>query len=99
MEHRHISQSEHVRKRLPSRCHVYLVVQLLGRGNVLQRELRRRRSGNDAKALTEQYNGTSWSIVTSANPGTNQNNILTGVMCTSSSNCWAVGYYCDNTGN
>jgi len=49
------------------------------------------------QTLIEQYNGTSWSTVTSANSSTSQDNYLTSVACTSSSNCWAVGYYCNGS--
>ncbi len=45
------------------------------------------------QTLTEQWDGTAWVIVPSANAGTAQNNQLTGVTCSSASDCWAVGYY------
>ena len=41
--------------------------------------------------LTEHWNGTAWSIVTS--PNASQGNVLSGVTCTSASDCWAVGEY------
>src|SRR5258708_34226037 len=34
-----------------------------------------------------------WSIVSSPNPNTTQYNDLYGVTCVSASECWAVGYY------
>lgn len=34
---------------------------------------------------------TSWAVVTSTNPGTNSN-VLRGVACPDSTDCWAVGY-------
>lgn len=42
--------------------------------------------------LIEHWNGTSWSIVPAPNSGPNESNYLLGVTCTSSSQCWAVGY-------
>ncbi len=41
--------------------------------------------------LAEHWNGTTWSVVSSPNQGTNSN-YLYGVSCTASANCWAVGY-------
>jgi len=46
-----------------------------------------------SQTLIEQWNGSSWAIVTSANTLIPQNNYLYGVTCTSGSNCWATGYY------
>ena len=42
--------------------------------------------------LTEHWNGTSWSIVSSPNPSTTANDLY-GVGGSSSSDVWAVGYY------
>ncbi len=53
---------------------------------------------SEAQTLIEQYNGTSWSAVTSADAGTNTYNTLQSVTCDASSDCWAVGYYL-NSGN
>ncbi len=39
----------------------------------------------------------SWSIVTSPNTSTTQNNLL-GVTCVSASNCWTVGFYVASSG-
>jgi hypothetical protein len=47
-----------------------------------------------SQSLIEHWNGTAWSIVTS--PNTTQDNVLSGVTCTSASDCWAVGDYGDN---
>jgi RHS repeat-associated protein len=47
-------------------------------------------SGID-QTLIEQYDGTSWSVAASPNQGTSQSNVLVGLTCVSSSNCWAVG--------
>jgi hypothetical protein len=41
--------------------------------------------------LILRWNGVNWSIAPSANTQNTQN-ILSGVTCTSSTNCWAVGY-------
>ena len=46
--------------------------------------------GND-QTLTELWNGTRWSTVKSANTSPLYNDELTGVTCTSTANCWAVG--------
>jgi hypothetical protein len=43
------------------------------------------------QTLTEHWNGTSWSVITSPNSGT-QNNFLNSVTCSSASDCWAIGY-------
>lgn len=43
--------------------------------------------------LTESWNGTEWTIKASKNQGTESLNILTGVSCTASNACTAVGYY------
>src|SRR5207245_11156062 len=47
------------------------------------------------QTLTEHWDGTSWSIVSSPNVGTNHYNYLAGVTCASASDCWAVGTYFD----
>ncbi len=44
-----------------------------------------------SQTLTEHWNGTAWSIVSSPNVGTNQN-FLEGVSAASSNDVWAVGY-------
>src|SRR5438552_2830988 len=51
------------------------------------------RNGFYNQTLIEHWNGTAWSIVTSPNTSTTQSNGLSGVTCTSASNCWAVGSY------
>jgi len=43
-----------------------------------------------SKTLVEQWNGSSWNIVSSPNLS-NEGDQLNSVYCTSSSNCWAVG--------
>ena len=42
--------------------------------------------------LTEKWNGASWSVAPSPNPGNNVN-VLNSVSCATSTNCVAVGYY------
>src|SRR5205823_5145941 len=44
------------------------------------------------ETLIEHWNGTSWSIVASPNPGTG-NNILQSVSARTASDVWAVGEY------
>src|SRR5579884_2339075 len=50
-------------------------------------------TGSYDQTLIEEWNGTSWSIVSSPNTYTTENNSLYGVSCVSASDCWAVGYY------
>lgn len=45
------------------------------------------------KTLVEHWNGTSWKIVNSPNQPAAVDSGLTGVSCTSASNCFAVGHY------
>jgi hypothetical protein len=54
--------------------------------------------GGANQTLIEHWNGTSWSIATSPNTSTTQNNLLLGVTCPSASQCWAVGYFKNDTG-
>ena len=49
--------------------------------------------GSGYSTLIEQWNGSVWKIVSS--PNNTGNNILYGVACTSTSDCWAVGTYWD----
>src|SRR5438094_8187586 len=44
-----------------------------------------------AQTLVEHWNGAAWSIVRSPNTSATQDNYLSGVTCTSASDCWAVG--------
>jgi hypothetical protein len=48
------------------------------------------------RTLIESWNGSTWSIVASPNTATDENT-LTGVSCTSSSSCVAVGYDASNS--
>ena len=45
------------------------------------------------QTLILHWTGSSWTIVSSPNTSSAQTNYLRGVSCTSSSNCWAVGYH------
>jgi hypothetical protein len=49
-------------------------------------------SGVPAQTLIEHYDGSSWSITTSPNTGTNQVNVLQGVACNSTGQCVTGGY-------
>ena len=54
-------------------------------------------ASNASQTLIEQWNGSSWSIVSSPNPSPNGNSqveysYLYSVTCASASQCWAVGY-------
>src|SRR5206468_722911 len=51
-------------------------------------------SGGDTyQTLTEHWDGTAWTVVTSPNTDATQSNYLFGLTCSSASNCWAVGLY------
>jgi hypothetical protein len=50
-------------------------------------------NGSYQQTLIEEWNGTTWSIVPSPNTTTAQDNVLSGVSCTSASACTAAGYY------
>jgi hypothetical protein len=54
--------------------------------------------GGTYQTLIEHYDGTAWTIVSSANSSTTQTNFLSGVSCVSATACWAVGYNVDTTG-
>lgn len=45
------------------------------------------------QTLVEHWDGTSWSVVTSANTSARESNRLNAVSCTSASDCWAVGFH------
>ena len=48
--------------------------------------------GNNAQTLTEHWDGTAWTIVSSPNIAA-EDNFLQTVTCVSTSDCWAVGYF------
>ena len=45
------------------------------------------------QTLTEHWNGSSWSIIPSPNPGTYNGNVLNAVDGASANDVWAVGWY------
>ncbi|HZS16082.1 MAG TPA: RHS repeat-associated core domain-containing protein [Candidatus Dormibacteraeota bacterium] len=47
-------------------------------------------ANRNTQTLIEYYNGTSWSIINSPNPGTSS--ALVGVACVAATDCWAVGH-------
>lgn len=49
-------------------------------------------AGGTYRTLAEEWNGSTWTVVPSANTSTTQNNFLVSVSCTSPSACTAVGY-------
>jgi hypothetical protein len=55
-------------------------------------------NGTTDQTLIEHWNGRAWKQVTSPNPGGSSNrNFLYGVVATSPTNAWAVGYYYNGT--
>jgi hypothetical protein len=47
--------------------------------------------GHTDDTLIEHWDGSAWSIVATPNVSSSVQNILAGLACTSSSDCWAVG--------
>jgi hypothetical protein len=45
------------------------------------------------QTMIERWDETSWTIVSSPNTSATQSNLLYGVTCGSTPDCWAVGYY------
>jgi hypothetical protein len=56
-------------------------------------------NGTTNQTLIEQWNGSSWSIVSSPNTSTSQSNYLLGVACSSTSACWTAGDYNNGSAN
>src|SRR5205823_386637 len=56
-------------------------------------------NGSNQRTLAERWDGSSWSIVTSADSDGTQDDYLTGVSCVSASFCAAVGYSSDGSGS
>src|SRR5205823_12553054 len=56
-------------------------------------------NGSNQRTLAERWDGSSWSIVTSADPDGTQDDYLTGVSCVRASFCAAVGYSSDGSGS
>lgn len=54
-------------------------------------------TGDGYRTMIQRWDGTSWSIVFSPNTTSTIDNLLLGVTCVSSSDCWATGY--DYTGS
>jgi hypothetical protein len=52
--------------------------------------------GADSHMLVEAWNGKKWAIETTPNPTGAQETVLSGVSCTSTAACTAVGGYYDN---
>jgi hypothetical protein len=50
-------------------------------------------ASSPGRAFVERWNGTKWSIVTSNVPSGSTGSYLNGVSCTSTTNCFAVGYF------
>jgi hypothetical protein len=55
-------------------------------------------NGLHDNTLTESWNGTSWSVTSSASPGA-EGSVLNGVSCSSAADCMAVGSYRTSSGN
>ena len=55
-------------------------------------------NGHTDQTLTEKWNGSSWSLVGSPNPGRIQSDGLDGVSCVSATFCMAAGSYSSNGG-
>ena len=53
-------------------------------------------TGPVEQTLTEQWNGTQWSVVKSPSPGSQSNN-LTSVAAVSANDVWAVGFYANSS--
>jgi YD repeat-containing protein len=58
-----------------------------------------RDSTSNAQTLTEQYNGTSWAVVTSPNHSTTADHVIYNPICVSASDCYAEGYYLGSSVN
>ena len=56
-------------------------------------------SNDTTYTLTEQYTGSAWDLVSSLSVVGSPYSVLNGVACASASECWAVGYSTDNSGN
>ncbi len=55
------------------------------------------KNGNNHRTLTEHWDGSQWSIVSSPNAG-NQDNFLVGTVAVSTNNVWAVGLGINSSG-
>src|SRR6185295_13278072 len=52
----------------------------------------------DYQTLIEHWDGVTWTIVNSPNTSSTQYNYLLGVTCAAASECWATGYYSNDSG-
>jgi hypothetical protein len=52
-----------------------------------------------AQTLLQQWDGTGWSVANSPNTSSSQSNNLSGITCTSATNCWAVGQHSQGNHN
>ena len=50
-------------------------------------------SSDDIMTLAESWNGTEWKIQSTPNPGASTESRLSGLSCSSTTSCIAVGYY------
>jgi hypothetical protein len=48
-------------------------------------------TGTIYRTLVDHWDGSTWTVVTSPNTAADQDNILSGMACASSVDCWAVG--------
>ena len=57
--------------------------------------------GTPVRGMAEHWNGTTWTLVPTLNPGggTTTYNYLSGVAATSATNVWAVGWYSNSAGS
>ncbi|MDQ1361059.1 MAG: hypothetical protein QOJ44_1436, partial [Acidimicrobiaceae bacterium] len=55
------------------------------------------RTGSAYQTLAEHRDGSAWSIIATQNTSPSQSNVLNGVTCVTSSDCWAVGYAATGT--
>src|SRR5205085_3581045 len=51
------------------------------------------------QTLVEHWDGVSWATSISPNTSSSENNVLNGITCDTSSDCWAVGFYDNGTEN
>ncbi len=56
-------------------------------------------NGTNSQTLVETWDGTTWSVASSPDSSPSQNNELTGVSCTTTTACVAVGYSFNGTDN
>ncbi len=56
-------------------------------------------NGTNWQTLTEMWNGATWSLISSPDSSSTENNTFNGVSCVSVGFCMAAGYYFDGTYN